>query len=238
MKDLCIFKRYEKKYRLTLAQKEQLLSRMAKRLTPDPHGRSTICSLYLDTPDYRLIRQSMEARTYKEKLRLRSYGTPTAQERVFLEIKKKYKGVVYKRRERMTLAEAKRYLTDGTKPVNSQIMREIDYAMAFYRHPRPSMLLCYERDAYYDKEDPNLRITFDTGIRYRAETLDLAEGTDGTAILPADAVLMEIKTAGAMPLWLSHLLDEHGIYPTSFSKYAHCYQHHLLHKETPYERVV
>ena len=224
MKDIMIFKRVEKKYRLTPEQKDELLRCVGDHLTPDAHGRSTICSLYLDTPDHLIIRNSIEAKTYKEKLRLRSYGTPGMDAHVFLEIKKKYKGVVYKRRESLKLQEAMDYIAGGKKPVESQIMSEIDYAMHFYRQPQPAMMIAYERDAYFDKDIPTLRITFDMNVRYRDHDLDLSHGHQGTLILPEDVMIMEIKTDGAMPVWLAHALDECGILPISFSKYGTAYK--------------
>ena len=224
MKDILIFKRVEKKYRLTPPQKDALLSLISPHLTPDAHGRSTICSLYLDTPEHLIIRNSIEARVYKEKLRLRSYGTPAPEDTVFLEIKKKYKGVVYKRRENLPLSVAMHYIAGGEMPRDTQIMREIDYAMHFYRQPQPAMLIAYEREAYFDKTLPSLRITFDTNVRYREGDLHLEYGHDGTQLLPPDAILMEIKTDGAMPFWLARALSDCGILPTSFSKYGTAYK--------------
>lgn len=223
MKDIMIFKRVEKKYRLTPAQKEALLQIIGPRLTPDAHGRNTICSLYLDTPDHLIIRNSIIAKTYKEKLRLRSYGTPTMADHVFLEIKKKFKGVVYKRREVMTLQQAMDYIEHGRKPCDSQIMREIDYAMHFYRQPKPMMLIAYEREAYFDGENPNLRITFDTNVRARETDCRLENGSHGDYLLPEDAILMEIKTDGAMPVWLAQALSQCRILPARFSKYGTAY---------------
>lgn len=68
------FKRYEKKYRLTTAQRAEFIRRVQPFMRPDDYGTYTIGSLYLDTPDFRLIRASLEKPVYKEKLRLRSYG--------------------------------------------------------------------------------------------------------------------------------------------------------------------
>ena len=223
MKDIMTFRRVEKKYRLTPAQKDALLALIGPRLTPDAHGRNTICSLYLDTPDHLIIRNSIIARTYKEKLRLRSYGTPTMDDLVFLEIKKKFKRVVYKRRERMTLREAMAYIEHGEKPCDSQIMREIDYAMHFYRNPKPMMLIAYEREAYFDAENPDLRITFDTNVRARDTDCRLENGSHGEYLLPEDVILMEIKTGGAMPVWLAGALSQCGILPGRFSKYGTAY---------------
>lgn len=228
-KETMIFQRIEKKYLLSPEQHRTLLSQIGHRLEPDKHGRSTICSLYLDTPDYRLIRASIDAKAYKdsvykEKLRLRSYGTPTDDSKVFLEIKKKFKGVVYKRRVSMKLGEAMRYISGGDAPIDSQIMREIDYAMHFYHHPLPKAMLCYERDAYFVRENAKYRITFDSNVRYRAVDLDPSLGSNGKIIQPPNTVLMEIKTDGAMPLWLSAALTQCGIYPATFSKYGTAYE--------------
>ena len=222
-KDICIFKRIEKKYRLNGSQKQQLLAAIRPYLTPDAHGVSTICSLYLDTPDHLLIRNSIDAKAYKEKLRLRSYGTPGADSTVFLELKKKFDGVVYKRRVSMTLEQAETYLRTGQLPFQSQIMSEIDYAMNFYHHPLPAMMIAYEREAFFVNDLPNVRLTFDTAVRYRETDLLLEHGTAGTPILPEDTYLLEIKTDGAMPLWLAHALDQCGIRPASFSKYGTAY---------------
>ncbi|MBO5248885.1 MAG: polyphosphate polymerase domain-containing protein [Clostridia bacterium] len=225
---ITIFQRVEKKYPMTVAQRDAFLAEFQGFLVPDFYGKSTVCSLYLDTPDRRIIRASVDAKgfdkpAYKEKLRLRSYGTPKGDSNVFFEIKKKFRGVVYKRRLMLPLSDAIAYLKGGEKPVSSQIMEEIHWAMSFYGNPRPSMLLSCEREAYTGKDTPRLRITFDTGIRYRETELDLSAGSHGTPLLPEDAVLMEIKTDGAIPLWLAHGLDKHRLYPASFSKYGTAY---------------
>ena len=89
-----IFKRVEKKYRITEATYLSLMERIGEQLEPDRYGKSTVCNLYLDTPDFLLIRNSIEAVSYKEKLRVRSYGIPKEDGTVFFEIKKKYKGTV------------------------------------------------------------------------------------------------------------------------------------------------
>ena len=72
MKDICIFKRVEKKYCISLSQKDALFAKIGAYLVPDAYGKSTICSLYLDTPDHLLIRNPISAIAYKEKIRLRN----------------------------------------------------------------------------------------------------------------------------------------------------------------------
>lgn len=219
-----VFRRKECKYFLPQDKYRRLMSDISDMLEPDIYGLSTVCSVYLDTPDFGLARRSAEAVDYKEKLRIRSYGegaAPTSD--VFFEIKKKYGGIVYKRREIMPLSGAERYLAAGVPPCDSQIMREIDYAMRFYR-PSPAAVVSYEREAFTAKNDPGLRLTFDTGVRFRTDRLTLSCGSAGDCLLPEDTVLLEVKSPGGMPLWLTGALNGNGIYPTSFSKYGAAYR--------------
>ena len=220
-----VFKRYEKKYIISKEKASLLIERIEHRLTPDKYGKSTVCNIYFDTPDFRIIRHSMEKGVFKEKLRIRSYNCPEADSTVFVELKKKFKGVVYKRRISMPYADAVKYLLRDVRPtgVNEQVLNEIDYFKKFYPSLRPAVSLFYDRIAFLCKEDKNLRITFDTDIRFRTRRLDIAQGSEGTKISEDDKTVMEIKCVGAMPLWLTNELTELEIFPTSFSKYGKAY---------------
>jgi len=218
------FKRYELKYLLTAEQKAIVLKAMEPHMKLDDYGRSIICNVYLDTPDSLLIRRSLEKPVYKEKLRIRSYGTATKDSSVFVEIKKKYKSVVYKRRVSVPERAAMDYFCKGIPlPKENQITRELDYACELYRELRPSVFLSYEREAYYGLEDRELRITFDENILWRDEDVSLCSKPYGMPILEEGYSLMEIKIASAMPLWLAETLSEHQIFKTSFSKYGNAY---------------
>lgn len=222
------FKRYEKKYMLTLQQYQELMLRLKLHMNEDAYGLHTINNVYLDTNSYELIRTSMEKPLYKEKIRLRSYGSGGSDHQTFIEIKKKFNGIVYKRRIAMPLSEAIDYLEHGKQPAeSSQILHEIDWFMKRY-HPEPKMFIAYDRLALYGKENPQLRVTFDQNIRYRNSELSPSLGSWGTALLPSDAILMEIKIPGAIPIWLSQILTELEIYSSSFSKYGRCYTKHFL----------
>ncbi|MGB7606707.1 MAG: polyphosphate polymerase domain-containing protein [Lutisporaceae bacterium] len=219
------FKRYEKKYLLSEKKYKMLRQKLQDILIIDNFRKTTICNIYFDTPDHLLIRTSLEKPIYKEKLRLRSYGTPLDGDMVFVELKKKYKGIVYKRRVKMELSMAESYLYD-LEPVSqpSQITREIDWFLNFYKDIAPAMHISYNRIAAYGVEDPELRVTFDSNILWREDKLWLGAGVSGNQLLEEGQRLMEIKIPGNMPLWLSHILDELEIYPTSFSKYGNAYQ--------------
>ena len=220
-----VFRRVEKKYIISAAQCDELVKRMNGMMAADDYGLTTICNIYYDTPDHRIIRTSMEKPVYKEKLRVRSYGVPGADSKVFVELKKKYKGVVYKRRVDMTLLQSYRFLNFGLCPdKNKQIEKEIQYFLKFYGKVEPAMYLSYDRIAYAGTQDPELRITFDSNITYREDEPRLEKGVRGRKLLADDVRIMEIKIPNAMPLWLSGLLDDMKIYPGSFSKYGEAYK--------------
>jgi hypothetical protein len=220
-----IFQRRELKYLVTDQQRFLLVQAMRGLTRPDPHGASTICNVYYDTPDFRLIRRSLEKPVYKEKLRLRSYGPAAPDQDIFLELKKKYKGVVYKRRISVPEKTAAAFLRgEAPLPEDSQIAREMDYFLWFYRRLEPAVHLSYDRQAYFAADDPDLRITFDENIRWRTEHAALTAQPGGQQILAPDQSLMEIKCGGAMPLWLTGLLDRWQIRQTSFSKYGRAYE--------------
>jgi hypothetical protein len=219
-----VFQRVETKYLMDENTHNKLLESMAPFVNQDEYGSYTICNIYYDTENFDLIRTSIDKAEYKEKLRLRCYGIPSPDDRVFIEIKKKYDGIVYKRRISLSLDEAETYLTDGKKPASeSQILDEINYFISFYR-PEPKLFIAYDRTAWYSRDDNTLRITFDHNIRSRNTELELSLGDHGEMLLPPGSYLMEVKTASALPLWLVHILSDLRIYPVSFSKYGNIYK--------------
>lgn len=220
-----VFRRYELKYLLTIQQKEMILRAMEPYMAPDKYDRTTIRNVYLDTEDYRLIRRSIEKPAYKEKLRLRSYGQCASDSTVFVEIKKKYDDVVYKRRLPLSAEAAADWICRGAPcPVDSQISREIQYFLNFYKELKPQVFLAYEREAYYDIHGSDFRVTFDENIRCRQTDLSLCYPVYGESILPAGMTLMELKCSAGIPLWMVKVLSREKIYKTSFSKYGTAYQ--------------
>ena len=219
-----VFQRIEVKYLLDDMQYTELRKRLEGMAEVDSYGKTSILNIYFDTPDYKLIERSLEKPVYKEKLRLRTYGVADDDTNAFIEIKKKYKGVVYKRRISMPYAKAIEYLVGGKRPEErSQISDEIDYFLKYYKGIRPAMAISYDRIAMAGTKDPDLRITFDTNIRWRTDKLSLKEGNVGKDILLPGQHLMELKIAGAMSIELAKILDELNIRKTSFSKYGKGY---------------
>lgn len=227
------FKRVEKKYLLTEEQEQKLFDAFGARAVLDEYGLHTVCNIYYDTQDHELVRRSIEKPVYKEKLRLRSYGIPTEDSCVYLELKKKWKGTVYKRRIEMPLYTAKAYLEQGVYPkeYDCQILREIDYALHFYPL-QPSLFLAYDRKAYYLAEQENVRFTIDRRIRSREDALDLLAGDAGELLFDEDIRVLELKAPFALPEWFASLLSAMQIYPNSFSKYGSVYKENNRHIHT------
>jgi SPX domain protein involved in polyphosphate accumulation len=218
-----VFRRVEEKYVLDGRQKQELLKKIESYLQKDKFYKTTICNLYFDTIHDDLIVHSLEKPIFKEKIRLRSYKIPDLEDDVFLEIKKKYKGIVGKRRVKMKLKEFYEYIKNHEFDETNQIMREIDYAFTHYQL-KPTIYIAYDRKSYVAKENKHLRITFDENLRSRTDDLRLELGDAGFRYFKGEYYIMEIKTLGAMPMWLVHALSDLNIYPTSFSKYGSIYE--------------
>jgi hypothetical protein len=236
-----IFHRCENKYRLDGTVFDKLQDRLSGYMETDAHNESRftypICNIYYDTDDSYLIRTSLAKPKYKEKLRLRSYGTPDIDSRAYVEIKKKVHGVVNKRRSGLRLREAYDFLESGEMPeinrnMNGQVLREIQYTLS-QRTLKPQTYLSYERRAYFEAGNPDLRISFDTNILTRRYDLRLESGSYGEPLLAEGEWLMEIKTSRAMPVWLTRVLSEYKIYPSSFSKYGTEYRRSLTPAHVP-----
>lgn len=233
-----VFKRCEVKFLLTKEQYEIILQRMAEHMMGDEFGRSTICNIYFDTPDFLLIRRSIDKPVYKEKLRLRSYGMASSESTAFIEIKKKCKSVVYKRRISMAYENAEKYLYQGKHMIDTQISHEIDYFLNHYGNLKPAVFLSYEREAFYDEYDHEFRMTFDQNILWRDYDLLLTKGVYGNPLLEKEQVLLEVKTASSIPLWLTKVLSELHVYKTSFSKYGNAYKKMLVEQSQIHKNAV
>lgn len=219
-----VFQRHEIKYMVTAQQRQQIESAIAEHMNPDPHGESTVCNVYYDTPDFRLIRHSLEKPTYKEKLRIRSYGIAKPEDTVFLELKKKLGQEVFKRRIFLPLTTAEDFLAGEIPiPQDTQICREINYCLGFYGNIRPSMYISYDRKAYFGKDDRELRLTLDSNILWRETKLSLECPPAGQSLLDSKLSLLEIKTPNSVPIWLAEILAENRLFKTCFSKYGSAY---------------
>lgn len=223
-----VMKRYERKYMMTPEQTEYFKKSIEGYMVEDKFGLTSIASLYYDTPNYRLIRASIEKPPFKEKIRLRSYGIATDESPVFLELKRKAYGIVYKRRVQSTIPLVKKFFDgEGDICAGGQINREITNFRDYYEELEPACLIIYDRVAYFEPEG-DLRLTIDHNPRYRTEQLDLRCSMEGNSLLKEGYTILEVKVQQAVPLWLSEILTRGKIYKTSFSKYGEAYKQQLL----------
>ena len=231
------FARVEKKYLLSLSQAAAIEEGLMRRgFSRSDFGSPKVQSLYYDTEDYDLIRVSLERPDYKEKLRLRGYGEPGTITRSFVEIKKKYRGVVYKRRTAMDLSAAMESLALRQLPEEAgQVGREILWMLGRY-DLKPAAVIAYDRDAWFSRGEPGVRITFDRNLTFRDWALDLNAKAGGIPLLTPNQRLMEIKTNGIYPLWLVALLRETQTQRTHFSKYGLAYQRYIQPEKAGIER--
>ena len=225
---IVVMKRYELKYLLDAEKTVYLRQRLEGHMQVDAFGLTSIASLYYDTPDYRLIRTSLEKPDFKEKIRLRSYGMATDDSPVFLELKRKAYGIVYKRRVQSTIPLVQKFFDeDGDICAGGQINKEIKTFRDYYRPLAPACLIIYDRTAYFEP-DGDLRLTIDSNPRYRTEDLTLKKSMEGISLLPDGWTILEIKVQEAMPLWLAEILSTGHIYKGSFSKYGEAYRQQLM----------
>src|SRR5574344_1375350 len=183
MKKGCVFKRCELKFVITADQLSAIMPAFSKYMKEDAFGLSSVQSLYYDTDNNLLIRRSLEKPTYKEKLRVRCYGIAKQETKVFVELKKKFDGVVFKRRINLLYKDVANFIAGDNVLADSQIAKEIFYFIGYYKNLSPKMWISYDRKAYCGKTDANLRVTFDSNIRYRTYDLSLDKGFYGTALL-------------------------------------------------------
>ena len=235
-----VFNRREIKYMLDDDDKNALLSIIGEYMNSDPFNKDgktySICNLYLDTEADELIRKSLEKPVFKEKIRLRSYGTVALTDKVYLESKKKYDHVVNKRRTAFILSDVYEYFEKGIIPqnpevkMNTQVMKEIDYIMNFY-NLKPKVFISYDRLAFFEKNNSDFRLTIDRNIQSRRTDLRLDSPAYGQQLLPEGKWLMEAKAFKAFPLWFVRFLSSRKIYSTSFSKYGTEYKNYVLTKK-------
>lgn len=225
---ITVMQRYELKYLLNAEQTAFLVEKLKGHMEADKYGKTSIASLYYDTPTYKLIRESSEKPLFKEKIRLRSYGIATDDSPVFLEVKRKAFDVVYKRRVETTVSAVQKFFSgeDGAF-ADGQVSSEIKAFRDYYKTLVPSCMIIYDRTAYFEPNG-DLRLTIDENPRYRTSDLTLTKSMSGTPLLDKGWTILEIKVQEAMPLWLCEILSAGNIRKGSFSKYGEAYRRQLM----------
>ena len=230
METITVMKRYEMKFILTKDQLVAFKAALNGHMVVDKYGKTSIASIYYDTPNYQLIRTSIEKPKFKEKIRLRSYGLAKANDTVFLELKRKAEGIVYKRRVKTDESNANHFLKGELDELDScnQIAKELLYFRNNYKVLEPKIMIIYDRTSY-EEIDGDIRLTIDESPRYRTYDLNLHTSMDGNLLLEPGSAILEIKVQQNMPLWLTNILSNNKIYKTSFSKVGTAYK--LINKQ-------
>ena len=218
------FERFEQKYLLDQKQFELILNRLKKHVKEDEYPHSRIRSIYYDTDVNELIRRSIEKPEYKEKIRIRSYDEADDDDKIFVEFKKKFNGIVYKRRTKARCGQALKDIYQ-CEFADKQVSNEIRYALSHYEHLHPCIFIRCDRASYISKDNPDIRITFDTDMKYRLKNLSLHSSDQDKSL--TDKTIMELKVKDAIPLWLSEILDEAKAYPNGFSKVGNAFMKEL-----------
>ena len=224
---ITVMQRYELKYLLDPDQTAFLRKRLEGHMSADQYGKTSIASLYYDTPTFQLIRTSIEKPLFKEKIRLRSYGLATDESPVFLELKRKAFEIVYKRRVQTTIPLVHSFFSgEGDVCAPGQINREITTFRDFYKTLVPACLIISDRTAYFEP-GRDLRLTIDENPRYRTDALTLKKSMEGTSLLEKGWTVLELKVQQAVPLWLASIISEGKITLGSFSKYGEAFRRQL-----------
>lgn len=217
------FQRVEDKYLMDRKEADAFLKAVSPYLKPDRYFCYHCHTIYFDNDSAQLISTSLSHPPYKMKLRLRTYSDPDDDTPVFLETKKKYGDIVYKKRFMMTDLEAKEYLYEGIAPhTDNSTSREIDYLIHYY-HLKPKVYIGYDRICYVSKTDADARFTLDSHITYRTNDVSLHE-TGEEKELQKGMFILECKVSDRYPMWLTKILSSHHLYKSSFSKYGTIYK--------------
>ncbi len=217
------FKRVEDKYIMTKKQAARFMELCSSHLKEDTYFRYTVRSVYFDSERSDLVIRSLMKPDYKMKLRLRSYCDPQGDTPVFLETKKEFEDIIYKRRIGLSYDEAIAYLDYGIPHhVKNNTADEIDYLLNYYNLSE-KVMIAYDRECYASKTEDDVRITFDSNVRYRIDGFSMVLDGSEKRLTDEDTVVMEVKAMDRYPLWLTKTLSAMKLYRGSFSKYGKIY---------------
>lgn len=220
--------RFEMKYLVSQAKAEALTHYLEPLLTPDkfsqcqPGGYYPVSSLYLDTDDLKLCRESLDGKKNRFKLRVRAYCDAINSPR-FLEIKRRMNAVIIKDRAQTSSAEVAALfgndlsgfadLDDATRKQFQMYLRSI--------YAKPKVLIRYMRKAYLAGLDHSVRITLDKDLGYKQTTDPVVEMAGlGWQRVPLPGQILEIKFTGAYPGWVAEIVRRFGLQAQSVSKYT------------------
>jgi hypothetical protein len=218
--------RRELKYLVREADRERLYGLLGPYVRPDAHaggaGRPsyTVRSVYFDTPDLRDYAQKVSGDEQRVKVRVRAYDAPGGP--VFLEVKRKRGGAVWKDRAVLDAADVLPVLAGG--PALGEAARRFVFRLRRDGR-RPVLLVVYDREPLVGRLDPSLRVTLDRRLRvqpYPVVGADLAGLYGEAGLRPAlrDHFILEVKFDRAFPSWFGPVITRLGLRREALSKYG------------------
>lgn len=218
------------------------LDRLRRKILPfvelDPFTQGdngneyTVRSIYFDSSNFEYYHEKIEGIKIRKKLRIRGYDSEADKKLIFLEIKNKYNNFIGKNRAPLLFDNLEGLLK--TKSIDSYTLTNNGYVDSvkdgekFIHHIlrsglRPTILIVYEREAFFSKFDKSLRITFDKNLRYfsHPKLANLYFDKDLDLATPNHFVL-ELKFNNGYPRWLQDIVQEFNLYRRSVSKYTIC----------------
>ena len=224
------FLRYEFKYILDNAQREDIEKELSYFMQLDPfveqfkNKNYLVRSLYFDDPIYSFYYEKTDGLMHRQKFRIRTYATQYNKNiPIMLELKGRDNNFVYKHRMRLEHNSENIkdifYLLKQTEHSANPIAQQFIYNK-YRKNIKPIMLIDYQRRAYQSKYDYEFRITFD-GELY---------GTQTTKLFPKDDVyrrklidgytIMEVKFRKHIPPWFHRIMIKYQLNRLSISKYC------------------
>lgn len=202
----------------------------------DKNGKYNVISLYYDTPALKFFQEKIDGEERRVKLRLRTYvhkdridnKRRMKQPDVFIEIKKKINKNVLKKRVYLDEKKAREFIENPSlgKPFmklvdkkGKETLREVEYLKSIFKL-KPTIVVSYTRQAFVSKDNLNVRVTFDSNIRYRRRDFSLKMKGGDNYLLPPNLLVMEIKYTDYFPLWLVQLIQKYECGIRTFSKYC------------------
>lgn len=215
--------RYEIKYRIPPQTAEEIAHHIGRYMTADEYGEGgsacyPVHSLYLDSPGFRLYRDTVEGAFSRYKLRARCYNFQPARS-FFLEVKSR-RGEAMTKSRALADIEATGAALAGVGDPGSDKALGAFFARRDDLRARPTAWITYDRAAYVGGERSLVRITFDSRVRTALPTPDLGEPPTWYDLPEVvGLVVLEIKYTGSYPAWVAETVRRFNLTRSSMSKY-------------------
>jgi SPX domain protein involved in polyphosphate accumulation len=229
------FERKEFKFYVPIDQAMILRDRVMSHMVHDPYcanleqNRYAVRSIYFDTPNLLFYFEKVDGLKLRKKLRVRVYNEFKEGSPAFLEIKRKIEDTIIKERAQVNIEETEKLLNgaklllrneDGKETFDRVVLDRFVYLINRLKL-EPKALITYEREAFFDPENPDLRITFDYNVRsFLNPTLQDFYREDDLRTFSSPNFILEVKFSIALPLWTRQMLKDFRLHLQSISKYC------------------